>query len=191
MTGADLIAFAKKHTIGTICVLLVVACGVLLYFRWGALAASQAEYEAKSTEAAKMIANVKNAPSLEEQVAEIQQLSKELESRLIKPGQLAVNLQYFYKLEADNEVKLLDVRQNTPARRAGGKPVFMPVPFSLTVQGPYANVMKFLGGLQTGRHFCRILNSNLTRSGGASEGGSAPARQEYSLVLNVELLGQP
>lgn len=193
MTGADLIALAKKHPLSVVCGLVIVVGGLLSYFRLDVIDVSQADYEAKASEAAKMVANVKNAPGFEEQAAEIQQLGKELDSRLIKVDQLAVNLQYFYKLEAENGVKLVDVRQNSPARPRTAKPNFTAVPFSVTVQGSYTQVMKFLGALQSGRHFCRINNATFTKLGGivTSENGIAPDSQELNLSLSLELLGQP
>ena len=191
MTGADLIALAKKHPLSSLCGLLILICGLLVYFRLDAIEVSQAEYEAKAGEAAKMIANVKNAPGLEEQVAEIQALGKDLDTRLINPGQLAVNLQYFYKLESDHAVKLVDVRQN-PVRTLPGKPNFIPVPFSVTVQGSYDQVMKFLNALQNGKHFCRINTAAFNKPGGTGAGGEAAAGGgEVSVSLNLELLGQP
>lgn len=189
MTGADLIALAKKHPVGVACLLVIIACGVALYFRADAISVSQAEYEAKSAEAAKMISNVANAPGLPEQLAELQELGQEIDARLVKAGQLAVNLQYFYKLEADHGVKFLDVRQNSPVRPARGaapKTNFVPVPFSLSVEGNYDQLVKFLTDLQNGRHLCRI-NSAVFSKGNLTSSGSPV----MTLALSVELLGQP
>lgn len=190
MTAADLSAMAKKQPLGVACLIVTLVCGAALYFRADAIGASQTEYDAKSSEAAKMIDNVKAAPGLEEQLAEIQSLGNELESRLVKASQLAVNLQYFYKLEADNGVKFLDLRQNAPARAARGpapKTIFTPLAFNVTVQGDYGQLVKFLADLQNGRHFCRINSAIFTRAG--SDGGSAS--QTMTLALTLELLGQP
>ena len=188
MTGADLAAFAKKQPVGGACLVVAIACGLALYFRSDAISVSQAEYEAKSAEASKMVANVKNAPGLAEQVAEIQELGKELEGRLIKSSQLAVNLQYFYKLEADHGVKLLDVRQNTPPRTRGGpKTIYSPVPFTLSAEGTYAQLSKFLHSVYAGRHLCRI-NSAVFTKGNALGAGGEPM---MTLALNLELLEQP
>lgn len=188
MTGADLTAFAKKHPLGVICLIIALACGAALYFRADVISVSQAEYEAKSSEAAKMISNVKNAPGLEEQVAEMQELGKELDARLMKAGQLAVNLQYFYKLEADHGVKFQDVRQTTRAARAGApKTIFTPVPFTLSVEGDYAQLVKFLGALQNGRHLCRINSAVFNKPNAAANSENS----KITLALNLELLGQP
>jgi Tfp pilus assembly protein PilO len=181
MTTEDLIALLKKHPISVACGLVTIICGVLLYLRSGNIAASQTELEASSAQAKKMIANVRNSNGLDDQLAEIQALSKEMEGRLMKAGQLAVNLQYFYKLETENEVKLLDVRQNTFPRNI--KTAYAGVPFSVSVQGKHTHVMNFLNRLQNGRHFCRVNTANFSKAG---EGNG-----EITLALNLELLGQP
>jgi len=192
MNAADLTNFAKKHPVGVVCVLLAILSGAALYFRADAVSVSQAEYEAKSAEAAKMINNVKAAPGLEEQLAELQELGKELDSRLISANQIAVNLQYFYKLESDNAVKFVgDVRQTTPprpTRGAAAKTLFGRVPFSLTVEGNYTQLTKFLGDLQNGRHLCRINSAVFNK--GNTAGGTGSADQTMTLALNLELLAQ-
>lgn len=183
MTSADLVALLKKHPIGFGCALLSIVCGVILYLRSGNIAAGQAELEARSAEAAKMAANIRNSANLSEQLAEIQAHSKELEARLLKASQLAVNLQYFYKLETENEVKLVDVRQGTLPKNV--KTPYVGIPFSVSIQGSYSQVMAFLGRLQNGRHFCRINTANFTKVSGGTGGALV------SLSLNLELLGQP
>lgn len=181
MSSEDLVALLKKHPIGVGCGLVSIICSVLLYTRSGNIAATQAELDASSAQAAKMIANVRNSKGLPEQVAEIQGLSKEIEARLMKAGQLAVNLQYFYKLETENEVKLVDVRQNTFPRNL--KTMYAGVPFNVSVQGSFTHVTNFLNRLQNGRHFCRINTANYTKI--------ANGNGDIALTINLELLGQP
>jgi hypothetical protein len=182
MSTEDLVALLKKHPIGVGCGLVSIVCAVLLYSRSGNIATTQAELEASSAEAAKMIANVRNSKGLAEQVAEIQALSKEMEGRLMKAGQLAINLQYFYKLETENDVKL-EVRPGIFPRNI--KTAYAGVPFNVSVQGTFTHVMNFLNRLQNGRHFCHISNASFTKPGGDASGG------EIILALNLELLGQP
>ena len=188
MNTADIIAKIKKQPIGFACGLVCLLCIGWLYFRSGELEKRQAEYEAKSSEAQRMISNVSVSKTLPAEVAEIQVATKDLESRLIKDGQLAVNLQYFYKLEAETEVKLLDVRQN-PRNRAAAKTTYAGVPFNVNVQGTYKNVMAFLQRVEKGRHFCRILSASFSKSsiGGEGQGSS----QGLTMALSIELLVQP
>jgi len=181
MTTEDLIALLKKHPIGVVCGLVTLVCGVLLYIRYGEIAKTQGELDAASAQAKKMIANVRNSNGLADQLTEIQAATKEMESRLMKAGQLAVNLQYFYKLESETDVKLVDVRQNTFPRNL--KTTYGGVPFSVSVKGTYAHVMNFLNKLQNGRHFCRVTSSNMSKAGVGTG--------EVTLSINADLLGQP
>lgn len=192
MTSADLLATMKKHPVGVACGLICVVCAGLLYFRADKIDESQAEYEAKSTEAAKILANVRNADKLPAQVAEIQALSKDMDSRLLRANQLAVNLQYFYKLEAETGVKLVDVRQNGLPR--GGKSLYIGIPFTVSVQGSFKQVMAFIQNLENGTHFCHFSSVNFGKAAGNSETGRAAGGADLSglsVNINLELLGVP
>jgi hypothetical protein len=189
MTSAEIIARIKKQPVGFACVLISLLCGGWLYFRSGDLDKQQAEYEARSAEAANFSSNVTLAKNLPEQVGEMQALTKEMEGRLVREGQLAVNLQYFYKLEAENEVKLVDVKQNT--RPKSGKVTYSGIPYSVNVQGPYKNVMAFLQRLEKGRHFCRIYSAGFSKSAGGSDASAQSTDTGITLALSIELLGQP
>lgn len=183
MTSADIIARIKKQPIGFACGLICLLCIGWLYYRSGELEKRQGEFDAKAAEATKVTTNVTLSKNLAAEVAEIQGATKELESRLVRDGQLAVNLQYFYKLEAETEVKLLDVRQN--ARAKSSKSMYPGIPFNVNVQGPYKNVMAFLQRVEKGRHFCRVINASFTKSTMTGEA------QAITMALNLELLGQP
>jgi len=186
MTSADVFSFLKKHPVGVACGLLSVIFAALIYFRSSIIDEKQSEYDSKAAEAAKIISNVSLSKNLREQVDEIQVQTKDLESRLIRAGQLAINLQYFYKLEAETEVKLLDVRPNAlPRNSATG---YSGVPYNVTVQGPYKQVMVFLNRLEHGRHFCRFTNVVF---GKASGGGDSSPQNIMTVTINLELLGVP
>jgi Tfp pilus assembly protein PilO len=190
MTTADLLAMLKKQPVGVACGLISLICAALLYFRSDKIDEYRAENEAKSAEATKILANVRNSEKLAAQVTEIQALSKELDGRLIHAGQLAANLQYFYKLEAETEVKLIDVRQGNPPK--AGKTLYTAIPFSVAVQGSFKQVMAFLQKLENGPHFCHFTSVNFGRSVASSEAGKAGADATgTTLSLNLELLGVP
>jgi len=189
MTLADLIARIKKQPVGFACALICLLSGGWLYYRSGEIEARQEQYRAKSAEAAKFISNVGISKNLPDQVAEMQLATKEFETRLVRAGQLAVNLQYFYKLEAENEVKLLDVRQGPLPRNP--KTLHVGIPYNVNIQGPYKNVMAFLQRLEKGRHFCRINTATFTKSAGSSEGPRQAPTSNVTLALTLDLLGQP
>lgn len=186
MTSADLMVLVKKQPIGFGAIVVCIALGGVLYFRSSQIDALQSDFDEKSARATKIISNVSSSKNLPEQVQEIQATTKELESRLIRGGQLAINLQYFYKLEAETEVKLVDVRPNNAPKNSAT--AYVGIPFALVVQGSFKQVMVFLNRLENGRHFCRVINATFNRS--SATGADAP--QEGMIVsLNLELLGQP
>jgi hypothetical protein len=102
MTSADLIAKIKKQPVGFVCGLICLLCAGWLYYRNGALEERQKKYDDEAAAAATMISNVSLSKSLPAEVAELQAATKELEGRLVRAGQLALNQQYFYRLEAGN-----------------------------------------------------------------------------------------
>jgi Tfp pilus assembly protein PilO len=178
MTAADITALIKKQPLGFACGLVCLLAAGWLYYRGGEIEKRQAEYDAKSAEAAQISSNVGVSKNLPEQVAELQGYTKELEGRLVKAGQLAVNQQYFYKLEAETEVKLLDLRQNPLPRNL--KTLYAGIPYNVSIHGSYKQVMTFLQRLEKGRHFCRITSANFIKTNGG-----------MTLALNLDLLGQP
>lgn len=186
MTSADIIAHIKKQPVGVSCGVICLLSAGWLYFRGDEIDNRQAIYKATADKAEVLKSNVGFAKNLPEQLAELQVSTKELEARLVHAGQLAVNLQYFYKLEAENGVKLLDVRQN-PLPRSGNKGPYVGIPYTVNVQGAYKQVMAFLQHLERGRPFCHITSATFTKAGFS---GDATATG-MTLALNLELLGQP
>jgi hypothetical protein len=151
-----------------------------------------AEMEAKSNEGQRLAENIKNSFQLPEQLEALKAANREIESRIIRVGQLANNQQYFFRLESETGVKLLDLRQAQPPRTAplAAKAGNQPVGFNVSVQGSYAQVMDFLRRLESGIHYCRILTAELNPVDDTVLTG-APRSNATRLTLNLELLGQP
>lgn len=190
MTGADLLALIKKHPIAAVCVLLCVLCAVAFYFRMDAIDEARAAFEAKDKESKAIAQNARHTTGLAEQVAELQAAGKTIESRLVRAGDLANNLQVFYRLENETGVKLIDARQNPlPAPKQNApKTLYVPVSFSITMHGNYAQIWSFLRRLETGPHFARF---DRVAIGKIETGAKDAAPDLMSAVFTVELLGTP
>ena len=186
--GAELQSMLKKHPISAVAIAISIACGVLLYVRSSTIAEKTDESAKRAEEAAKMQANITNSNNLSEQTEQVREAAKEIEARVVRPSQLATNLQYFYKMEADSGVKILDVRQNPvpPARAGAPKTSYVGVPYNVSVQGTFAQTLSFLKRLESGRHFPRFLSVTYTKAGGTER-----AADLMNLTVNLELLGQP
>ena len=132
-----------------------------------------------------MNANVKNAAQLPEQLAALTEARADIEKRIIRNDNLAQNLQYFYRLEADTGVKILTLRQNSlaPAKPDVKNPL-VGIGFTVSFQGPYLTVLEFLRRLESGAHYCRVTAAGMTTTGGNRTG-------PITVSVSLELLGQP
>ncbi|WP_438480109.1 type 4a pilus biogenesis protein PilO [Oleiharenicola lentus] len=192
MTSADLVATLKKHPLGFLCGLIAIVCLFwIFYFRSGENDTLQSEYDTKSMQASKMVTNVRNADKLSQQLAEMQAMTKELDSRLINSSQLAVNLQYFYRLEAETGVKFNDVRQNTPPKTAKAGLSYVGIPYFVSVQGSYQQVMLFIKKLESGPHFAHFISLNFAKTSQGSESSQTDSSKAMVVSINLELLGKP
>lgn len=200
LSNEQVVAAVKKNPMITGCVALSVLLIAAIYYRSDLIPNATDELKKKSAEGERLALNIKNAAQIGEQLQTLTEANKEIDTRLVRVGQLASNLQYFYKLEADTGVKLIDLRQIAPSTRTGKekeKSVYQPIVFNLTVQGPYTQVYDFLRRLESGTHYCSIVTSSFApAAGGNGESNSGAGNgllrsDSVSMVLSLELLGMP
>jgi len=185
MTKADLLAFVKKNPIGVGCGVLSLALAGGIYYRGGQVPDAEAELAQKSAEGRRYSANLKNAAQMKEQLEALVAANTEVDHRLVHVGQSLSNSQFFYKAETESGVKLGVLTQTTTvAPKASGKTPFVPVGFTVTVQGNLTQVLNFLRLLESGARYCRVLSASCS---GSSSDHNAP----LNLSLTLELLGLP
>jgi hypothetical protein len=193
MTNQEAIAAVKRNPISFGCGALALVLAVTQYLRIEEIPGAEAELSLRTADRDRVSLNIKYSAQLAEQEAAMTAALKTIEGRLIRPGELGINTQYFYELETATGVKMLDLRQSNPAAATtapGGavaaraaKITYVPVGFTVSVQGTLPQLLDFLRQLENGAHYCRILT--------ASFGGSAAARKTVlSLSLSLEVLGQ-
>jgi Tfp pilus assembly protein PilO len=188
MTGGDLMVVLKKHPLSFGGLIVALIFGGWSYYRGGEVSKLTGKATEISTEASRISANLRNSEGLAKQSADMAAASKELDNRLVKAGQLAINLQYFYKLESETGIKLLDVRQGAVnPNRSGAGTSFVGVPFNVSIQGGFRQVMDFLNRLETGSQFCRFNSLSFSKSSGGVE--SAAQSGTVSVAIGLELLG--
>jgi len=182
MTNEQLFALVKKNPLSVGCGVLAILIGVVIYFRMDELPEAMTLLEQKIAEGERLNANVNNAAQLPEQLAAITEARAEIEKRLVRGIDLAQNLQYFYRLEADTGAKILSLRQNpSPPAKPGAKPGLGGVSFTVSFQGPYFTAMEFLRRLENGTHYSRF-----TAVGVAVSGNRAGP---LTFSVSIELLG--
>ncbi len=187
ISNEEAIALVRKNPIATGCLAAALLLGAGIYWRSEAVPAQQAELEQKSVEGRRIARNVRYAAQLPEQLTAMNEAVAAIEPRLVRADELANNLQYFYKLEAETGVKLTDLRQLAPpaAGRAGKAATpaaaFGAVGFTVSLQGEYMALLDFLRRLENGVHYSRVT---LASASVISPDRTGP----LSLQLTVELL---
>lgn len=178
MTTSDLVTLAKKNPLIVICV--IVSLGLLggIYYRSGAIDAANTLLEDRSAAARKYAMNLSHATQLDEQFAAVTAANKAIQARLIRPSEIGINQQFFYKLESESGVKLMDLRQSGTAPKKGA---YAAVPFTVSLQGDFSQTLSFLRALENGAHYCRVQTAS------CNGGRTGPV----TLTLNLELLGNP
>ena len=189
MTTADLVAFYKKHPISAGCATLSVLLFFSAYLRQDEVPGAEAELSLKSADGDRVAINNKNAAQLREQAEANARAQKDVEARLVRPRNLGTNTQYFYKLEKDTGVKILDLRQvtgtnNGNSPKAAAKAAYVPVGFTVSVQGTMGQVLDFLRHVEGGLHYSRVISASLS-------GNAVTRNSTLTLGLNLELLGLP
>ena len=181
-SGEEALASIKKNPISVGCVAVTLMLAGVAYLHSGRQAELETELEQKSTEAARLALNLKNAAQLKEQFDALINAKKEIESRMIRAEEIPNNQQYFYKLEADAGVKLAGTpRQAATPKNA--KLAYPPTVFSVNVQGDYRQLLTFLRKLESGPRYCRVLTASCS---------AAPDRGSVLMLsLTLELLGIP
>lgn len=183
MSNEELTAFLKKNLIAVVCVLISIGVGLALYLRSDLLPEAEKKFGEDAEKAALLAANIQNMEQLKEQHGSIVASNQKMVDRMIRVGQLAENLQYFYRIESDTNAKLTDLRQNPwyPPGRGASKTVYKVVSFNVTAQGTYSQLMDMLRRVESGEHYCRVTSFGMRPTGDIR--GSA-----ITMNLSLELL---
>ena len=188
ISNEQLIAFIKKNPIGVGCGVLSLALAVTIYYRADLIPAAVTELNEKGALSDRYAANLKYGKDLPEQFQQFTEDNKTINSRLISASDILANQQYFYNLETVTGTKIGQTPLTTAAQARAAKTTFVPIGFNLNVTGTYPQLLDFLGRLENGLHFSRVLNARFSKASGAAGAGNPDL---LTLTLTLDLLGQP
>jgi hypothetical protein len=187
MSNEELVAFLRKNVIPVVCVVVSIAIGFTLYYRSDVLPDAEKVLAQRTQQGELLAANIEDAnqpPSLKDQHAAIAAANEAINNRLVRVGQLAENLQYFYQLESATGAKLTPVQVPVPAPdKKAPKTFYTPVGFTLSAQGDYAQLIDVLRRLEDGEHYCRVLTCNFRPVATDIRGGP------MLMTISLQLLG--
>ncbi len=177
----SLVKYFKRNLTIVGCGALMVGLLVVLYFRADQPAKLSATLEERSALLRKLKANVVNSAHLDSQVRVLSGLNQSIAANALRVGDLAQNLKLFYDLESHTGVRLTDVRplNLAAAPKTAPSTFYVAIPFAITVDGDYRQLIAFLKGLETGHAFCRILSASIPAS----------VEDKQRVTLNIEVLG--
>ncbi len=182
MKTEDLVAYLKRYPIPFLSAFIVVVALLAAYLRLNVNTELEGRYQTVSAEGETVMRNIVNGSGLQEQVEVINALGKDMESRLVRPAELAKNLQYFYRLEGETGAKLGELRQVPPTNLPKAKRAFQPVEYSLVVTADFPVLLDYMHRLEQGPAFYRMKNFSLQHS-------RESTRRTLVMAMNIELLG--
>jgi hypothetical protein len=184
MTNAEFVDLVKRNPLRVIAGTVAVLSGVGLYLITDRIEEATTTLSQKVAEGNRLAANVKAAAQLTEQYEALTAANKAIQDRAIQASQLANNLQYFYRLETESKVELLELRQTTATSPARPNAKPNGVGFAVAVRGDYRTLMGWLRRVETGPHYTRIMSASMAPAGVDRAG-------PITLTVALELFGQP
>jgi hypothetical protein len=182
----------RKYPIGWISGLLTLILIGFGVFRYQTYQEAVSEAEAKSTEGQRLDTNVSYSANLVQQVEQLTAANEIIASRLVKSNELAINLQYFYKLVAETDVKLVDLRQLESTALKTGKTNYSTVAYMIKMQGKLPKALLFLRRIEQGTYYTRILSADISMLSQRGQDDSAEGTGgQIELTLGIEVLGKP
>lgn len=186
---STVVNFVKKHPIGVGCVVLAILLTVASSMRADSMGELETKVDELTREGERLQNNLRYGAKLDEHLATVKRATGLVRDRAINPGSLATNLQYFYRLESDLGLKLIDLRQGTP-EKSKTKSEYVAVPYTVAVEGTYRQLIAFVRELESGSHYVRFLSSNLSPSRAADTVSGDPTNPTIVLSLNLQILGR-
>ena len=183
----DIVSVFKKHPVGLGGGLLSLVLAGATYMRSGGLDTRQMELEDQTRQGTRLENNVRYSAQLDEQLSQITQSIETIDGRVINPESLATNLQYFYRLESELGLTLVDLRQGQPSEPVRGAQ-YLPVPYNVSVQGTYSQLFEFVRRLETGTLYIKFMTMNLIPGQRTLE-VTLNEDPVLTLTLNLQILG--
>ena len=174
------LSLLRRYPLVSICSALIILLGTASYFLWQSQQQLSVGHDSVRRNGEDMLLSLSGLPRVSSELTSVKEAVDFIDANLIKEGDLAENLGYFYQLETISRVRMSQVGQLS-SQPAAADAAFIAVPFSIRANGSYRQIMRFIHELETGPRLCRITTYSLT-------GGSDDS---VSLDISIEMLGRP
>tara|TARA_B110000037_G_C17009840_1_gene460807 strand:+ start:385 stop:969 length:585 start_codon:yes stop_codon:yes gene_type:complete len=192
MNFSSIIALSKKHISAVVSIVVILACCAFSLLKLGEIDVLESQERDLSIEYGRVMKNLKYGNALTEDLASIEVLIEDAESRLFEVKDLAKNYDYFYTLEAKTGVTIAAMRQLSPKpidarsrqNRKRRKAKYSSIGYDISVVGTFSQVVNFLRSLEGGAaHY--NMGKLLIRQG-KSKGESS----QVEVNIGINMLGR-
>jgi Tfp pilus assembly protein PilO len=180
MNGAQLLALIRRYPLVVVCAFVTIGLGITSYYLWQQRQELATGHDTVRRNGEDVLLSLSSLPRVSSELASVKEATEFINANLVKEGDLAENLGYFYQLETVSKVKLTQVGQLS-SQPTSADATFIAIPFSLRATGSYRQVMRFIRELETGPRLCRIQTYAFTGNEG----------DNVQLDLTLEMLGRP
>lgn len=174
------LALIRRNVFATVCTVLAIAFGIASYLLWQRQQELASGHDSVRRNGEDMLLSLSGLPRVSAELASVKEATDYIGNNLVRQGDLAENLGYFYQLETISRIHLVQLNQLT-AQPGAADAAYISVPFTVRATGSYRQVLRFIRELETGPRLCRIQTFMLT--GGAED--------KIQLDLSVDMLGHP
>jgi hypothetical protein len=185
MKLANTLALLRSNPVGFALGGLVLLLAAVSFWRSDALDAAESQLTAKQAQANRLGRNVKQAAQLPEQATALAAARQTVEARILRGTEIGPHAEFFYRLERAAGVKLTELRpQPVPPAPKGAAPRVIAVPFSLSLQGSWPQVLGFLELLEADDRYVRVQTMSMVAN-------PSNRQEDLSASVSLELLGRP
>ncbi|MDP0501915.1 MAG: hypothetical protein Q7P63_17620 [Verrucomicrobiota bacterium JB022] len=189
MDTQRLIALLKQYPLVVVCLVLSLAAGLVIYFRGGEIQTLESQAEEAERDVLVMNRDINNARELEAQIETAKRLNEELTGRLIDRRDLTRNINLFYEQERRFELKMTGLSQIGGTSMASPPP-YLPelkdfdiVRFSVTAEGSYSSIVRWLKFLEGSRYFIQIGELSISQLNDPTD------RSKVRASVQIDMLG--
>lgn len=174
----------KAYPLAVLSVLVFLICSAVIHLRAGAVADLSVHEADLNLRIRTIDQNVRNANNLDKDFEEIKRLVDQIEARLFKRDQRAVNINFFYTLENRLNIRILNISQmpneDSLYAKGGARELKLhsTITYNISLNGNFENILLFLYELQRVDPLIRVVDFQIAKDN---------AQEAYEECLDARL----
>ncbi len=159
----------KAYPLAVFSVLVFLICSAAILLRAGAVADLSVHEADLNLRIRTINQNVRNANNLDKDFEEIKRLVDQIEARLFKRDQRAVNINFFYALENRLNVRILNISQmpneDSLYAKGGARELKLhsTITYNISLNGNFEDILLFLYELQRVDPLIRVVDFQIAK----------------------------